>query len=418
MIWVALVITAIVVAYLTYRMLSAQDEAPAPVAGAGKGTPTPKGSPAPGRRQARPGKAGPVQSTADQAEAIDSASALDTGDADSGSPRVPYSVPPPPNDFDDDWDDVDITMVAELPEEIKALQKGYRSVDPKEAIAEIVGQKKEEYDADAEIEVVDEKMMDRLLVEELLVDDETGPNALVLVEGVAKTDQGMRRLNNEDRPISLPDHLVFGVADGMGGHAAGEVASKIAEETIGEAFMQGEFEGEPHNLWPRRGDELARSLEMANLAIYRASCRDEDLSGMGTTLTAIRFCPERQRAYIAHVGDSRCYRIRRGQLFQLTRDHTLGAELGAKGKMATHLSRSVGISDTVQVELMVDAPAVGDRYLLCTDGLTKMVTEDRMAEVAQEENIEQCVKKLIDEANDNGGKDNVTIALVEVRKPA
>ena len=320
---------------------------------------------------------------------------------------------PPATSFDDDWDDVDVTLVAELPDEIKALQKGYRSVDPKQAIAEIV-QQKEEYDEEAEIEILDERMIDELLVEELLTDEDTGPQALINVHGVVKTDQGLRRRNNEDRELALPESFVFGVADGMGGHAAGEVASAIAAETIEKAFADNVFEGAPNPLWPRRGDELARTIEMANRAIYEAACEDDELMGMGTTVTTIRFCPERQRAYIAHVGDSRCYRVRKGDWLQLTKDHTLGAELGAKGRMATHLSRSVGIAKTVKVDLMVDAPKPGDRYLLCTDGLTKMINENRMVEIAKGGNLTACVTKLINEANDNGGKDNVTIALIEI----
>ncbi len=327
----------------------------------------------------------------------------------------PLSMPPPPNDFDQDWDDVDVTMVAELPDEIKALQKGFRSVDPKEAVAQVA---QEAYDDTAEIEVVEERMVDGLLVEELLSDEDTGPNALVLPVGVVQSDVGRRRPNNEDRPLDLPEHFVFGVADGMGGHAAGEVASKIAMDTLAQAFTENAFEGEANSLWPRRGDELARSIEMANRAIYHVACEDDSLSGMGTTLTAIRFSPERQRAYVAHVGDSRCYRFRDGEMRQLTKDHTLGAELGAKGKMATHLSRSVGISESVEVDLMVDAPRVGDRYLLCTDGLTKMITEDRIEAIVTEGEIGACVQGLIDEANENGGKDNITVALIEIRDPA
>jgi len=325
----------------------------------------------------------------------------------------PLSVPPPPIDLDDEWEDVDVTVVAELPDEIKAMQKGYRSVDPKQAVAQIA----EEYDDTAEIEIIEERLVDGLLVEELLNDEDTGPNALMLPIGEVLTDVGRRRPNNEDRPLSLPEHFVFGVADGMGGHAAGEVASKIAMETIEKAFEDNVFEGEPNSLWPRRGDELARGIEMANRNIFRVAMEDDALSGMGTTVTAIRFCPERQRAYIAHVGDSRCYRFREGQMRQLTKDHTLGAELGAKGKMATHLSRSVGIAETVEVDLMVDAPRVGDRYLLCTDGLTKMLSEERILEISTDGIVADCVRHLIDEANDNGGKDNITVALVEIREP-
>lgn len=410
MIWVAAAVVALVVAVLLWRMLAGGGEDNEPSA---EKTGETEERSAPPRRQVDKIEKddGEKDDKTQRAQPVEREEASDAPSRASNA-SVPLSVPPPANDFDDDWDDVDITMVAELPDEIKALQKGYRSVDPKQAIAEIV--KKEEYDDEAEIEILDERMVDELLVEELLTDEDTGPIALVNVKGVAKSDQGRRRPNNEDRELALPGQFVFGVADGMGGHAAGEVASKIAVETIEKAFADNAFEGEPHTLWPRRGDELARTIEMANRAIYAAACDDDALTGMGTTLTTIRFCPERQRAYVAHVGDSRCYRIRGGDLLQLTKDHTLGAELGAKGKMATHLSRSVGIAETVEVDLMVDAPKPGDRYLLCTDGLTKMLTEDRMVEVAKEGDIDACVRKLIDEANDNGGKDNITIAMVEV----
>ncbi len=430
MTWVVAAIAALVIAVLLWRMFSSEQAAPKLEASEGKLGPKPGGkskgqgratkakskstskpTSKPPRGRSKSGSKGPskapakgvLQSEADQPAA-----------SDEPALERPLSLAPPPNEFDNDWDDVDITMVAELPEEIKALQKGYRSVDPKQAVAEVA---KEAYDDTAEIEVLEERMVDGLLVEELLSDDPTGPNALMLPVGDVRTDIGRRRRNNEDRPICLPEHLVFGVADGMGGHAAGEVASQIAAETIEKAFENGVFDGEPNTLWPRRGDELARSIEMANRAIFAEACEDDSLSGMGTTLTIIRFSPERQRAYIAHVGDSRCYRIRDGEMRQLTKDHTLGAELGAKGKMATHLSRSVGIAETVEVDLMVDAPKIGDHYLLCTDGLTKMLTEEQLLSMVLDGGLGDCVQRMIDEANEMGGKDNITVALVEIQDP-
>lgn len=427
MTWVVAAIAVLVIVVLVWRMFSSEQTAPALDSRSGpkpastkpkreasnKSKPKAKSPKGAGKARGKPGgkrsSKHPKSLVKDEPK-----SPANPSDAAEEAPARPLSLAPPPNEFDNDWDDVDITMVAELPEEIKALQKGYRSVDPKQSVAEVV---KEAYDDTAEIEVLEERMVDGLLVEELLSDDPTGPNALMLPVGDVRTDIGRRRRNNEDRPVCLPDHFVFGVADGMGGHAAGEVASQIAAETIEKAFEEGAFDGEPNNLWPRRGDELARSIEMANRAIFDEACEEDSLSGMGTTLTVIRFCPERQRAYIAHVGDSRCYRIRDGELRQLTKDHTLGAELGAKGKMATHLSRSVGIAETVEVDLMVDAPKIGDRYLLCTDGLTKMLTEDRLVSIVLEGGLGDCVQRMIDEANEMGGKDNITVALVEIRDP-
>jgi protein phosphatase len=418
MTWVLAAIVAVVAFVLLVRLLSGGQAAPPVVAASSP--PKPKLASKPPGARAESGKKSGGKKNGTKAKRQEPKPEKKT-ETPSATPPVapasirPLSMPPPPNDFDNDWDDVDVTMVAELPDEIKALQKGFRSVDPKEAVAQVA---KEAYDDTAEIEVVEERMVDGLLVEELLSDEDTGPNALVFPVGVVQSDVGRRRPNNEDRPLDMPEHFVFGVADGMGGHAAGEVASKIAMDTLEQAFKDNAFEGEANSLWPRRGDELARSIEMANRAIYQVACEDDSLSGMGTTLTAIRFSPERQRAYVAHVGDSRCYRFRDGEMRQLTKDHTLGAELGAKGKMATHLSRSVGISESVEVDLMVDAPRVGDRYLLCTDGLTKMLTEDRIQAIVTEGEISACVQGLIDEANENGGKDNITVALIEIRDPA
>ena len=398
MIWVVVAAVALVVLVFAIRALTGNEEPQRRFPAQGKTAGAPQ-------RQLAPAK----EAEAKREEVIAELPKQDPPPAER-KPAI-ASMPPPPNEFDEDWDDVDITMVGEMPEEIRALQKGYRAIDPRQAVAERL-----EYDATAEIEVVSEAMVDDLLVEELLCDDGTGPNALIDIRSAGRTDVGRRRKNNEDSLLMLPEHFVFVVADGMGGHAAGELASSLAVDTIQRAFESGQFDGEPNTLWPRRGDELARSVEMANAAIFAKAGTNESLSGMGTTIAAIRFCPERQRAYIAHVGDSRCYRIRGGQLAQLTRDHTLGAELGATGRMATHLSRSVGIGQTVQVELMVDAPQDDDVYLLCSDGLTKMVEDPQMVEiVVAHDDIQAAVDRMIDNANAAGGKDNVTVVVLRIQ---
>ncbi len=248
-------------------------------------------------------------------------------------------------------------------------------------------------------------------------DDPTGPIALILVSAVGRTDPGRRRKHNEDAYLVMEDQAVFAIADGMGGYAAGEVASQLAVDVLQEAFNTKTFTGEPDPAMPRRGDELVRAIQMANTAILTQARANEAQAGMGTTIVSCRFSPNRQRVYIAHVGDSRLYRIRGDEIKQLTTDHTLGA-VGITGPAASKLSRAVGIQDVVDVDLTLDAPKVGDSYLLCSDGLSKMVPEPMIREVVlQNPDLDACVERLVTLANERGGRDNVTVILVKVKEP-
>ena len=136
---------------------------------------------------------------------------------------------------------------------------------------------------------------------------------------------------------------------------------------------------------------------------------------MGTTVIGARFSERKQRVFIAHVGDSRCYRWRRGQLKLLTADHTLAAR-GVEGPMADHIRRAVGIAPSVKVDLLVDKPLPGDVYLLCSDGLTKMVKDSVLESVVSShtKDLDAAVAELIKAANSAGGKDNTTVILVGV----
>ncbi len=135
---------------------------------------------------------------------------------------------------------------------------------------------------------------------------------------------------------------------------------------------------------------------------------------MGTTIVAARFSPRKQRLWIAHVGDSRCYRMRAGSLVQMTVDHTMAAA-GSKGAGADRLMRALGIGKTVDVDLLVAKPRGGDIYLLCTDGLSKMVTFDELSEVLlSRPEPQDAVDELVRMANDNGGKDNVTVVVIRI----
>jgi Protein phosphatase 2C len=191
--------------------------------------------------------------------------------------------------------------------------------------------------------------------EDAAIDEPTRISALILVSAAAQTDQGRKRRRNEDSFVVLEDHHLFVVADGMGGHAGGDVASKMAVETIADAFRKNTFNGEPYPDVPRRGAELAVAIQMANRAIYDHARANQAYQGMGTTVVSARFSPNKQRVYFGHVGDSRCYRLRSQALTQVTTDHTMGAQ-GVTGPLANHLNRAVGVAPGVKVDLLIARP--------------------------------------------------------------
>ncbi|HTB73982.1 MAG TPA: PP2C family serine/threonine-protein phosphatase [Polyangiaceae bacterium] len=251
-------------------------------------------------------------------------------------------------------------------------------------------------------------------------DGPTGPNALILVTAVGRTDPGLKRKHNEDAYAILEDHQLFVIADGMGRHAAGEVASQLCVEAIGEAFRSGNF-GPPRDPpLPRRAARLRGATLLANERILAAATENETYSGMGTTVVSAYFSANNQRVYIAHVGDSRCYRLRGEKLTQLTRDHTLGAA-GIEGKTAAILSRAIGVEPSVEVDVQVESPLPGDVYLLCSDGLSRMVAADEIeATLLSARDLDVATSTLTDLANRGGGRDNITVILVRVddAKPA
>lgn len=247
-------------------------------------------------------------------------------------------------------------------------------------------------------------------------DEETGPVPKIVVNAAAKSDPGKKRKHNEDAFLVWPEQEIYAIADGMGGYAAGEVAAQLAVTALREAFSSGDL-GPLEEGLPKRGAELVAAVHIANERIRAEAKRDERKAGMGTTIVAARFSPGRRRVYIAHVGDSRCYRMRDGVLQQLTIDHTLAA-MGIEGPTAGKLSRAVGVFDHVEVDLTVDEPRPGDRYLLCSDGLYKMLGDEVVREMLQDaESIEEAVEALVDAANERGGRDNVTVVLVRVDEP-
>lgn len=248
-------------------------------------------------------------------------------------------------------------------------------------------------------------------------DEPTGPMARVVIEAVGETDPGRRRARNEDALLLLPERGLFAVADGMGGYNGGEVASSLAVDSLRQAFQQEPAPAPPSEGAPRRALEVVSAMQSANDAVFRAR-REPELRDMGTTLVALRFIPNKQRLYVGHVGDSRCYRLRGGELRQLTTDHAL-KELGLSGPRENDLFKAIGLEDQVAVDVVVDRPLPGDVYLLCSDGLPKMVADERIRELLlSEEDTEAAVYGLIEEANDAGGRDNVTVVLAKVSSPA
>ena len=248
------------------------------------------------------------------------------------------------------------------------------------------------------------------------VEEVTAASARILLYAAGDSDQGRVRQRNEDSMLVMPERSLFAVADGMGGHRGGEVASSIAIDALQDAFDRNAFEGrvQAEGEVPRRGRELAAAVHMTNECVRSMALADRELSDMGTTLVAARFSPNKQRLYIGHVGDSRCYRLRRGKLRQLTTDHTMAA-LGMKGPRSNDLFQAIGTSPGVMIDLIVDKPQDDDIYLLCSDGLSKMLSDERVRDVLlQHEDLETALYSLIEEANDRGGNDNVTVIIVKV----
>jgi serine/threonine protein phosphatase PrpC len=247
-------------------------------------------------------------------------------------------------------------------------------------------------------------------------DEMTGSSARILVYAGGDSDQGRVRPRNEDSLLMMPERSLFAIADGMGGHRGGEIASSIAIDTLRDAFFRSTFDARLHveSDVPRRAKELATAVQMSNECVRSMALADRELSDMGTTLVAARFSPNKQRLYIGHVGDSRCYRLRRGIFRQLTTDHTM-ASLGMKGPRSKDLYQAVGVSPDLTIDMIVDKPQEDDVYLLCSDGLSKMMSDDEVREVlVDHQDLESALYTLIEIANDRGGNDNVTVIIVKV----
>jgi len=244
----------------------------------------------------------------------------------------------------------------------------------------------------------------------------------------AKTDVGMKRTHNEDYFSLIEQDQLFLVADGMGGHASGEVASKMATETIQEFFTRSQ---DDDVTWPYKLDRalsfvenrLVVGVKMANQRIYETALKDLRLKGMGTTIVGGQIVGD--KLYIAHVGDSRCYRIRAAKIQQMTRDHSLLEDYkDAKPGMSDEeqkkfphknvITRALGMRDTVQVDVHAEDIQGGDVFVFCSDGLSGMVEDDAILKIVTDSaDLEQAVSGLVDAANQAGGTDNVTVLALQ-----
>jgi len=243
-----------------------------------------------------------------------------------------------------------------------------------------------------------------------------------------KTDQGKKRPNNEDAFLADDGLGLYAVADGIGGHEGGEVASRMTLATLSEV-LHNEFasdRGAPASRISPDTDQylsaLRNAVTLANTIILQASAQNPGLASMGTTVTVV-FLRSRT-AILAHVGDSRAYLFRDGTLKQLTEDHSFVAEQIRAGLISPEqawmspyrhiITRSVGIRSDVHADLGTFEVKQNDTLLLCTDGLTEMVRDDDIARILGSETPPAAAESLIRRANDNGGVDNITVVVVRI----
>ena len=244
------------------------------------------------------------------------------------------------------------------------------------------------------------------------------------------TDVGLKRNHNEDAFLLLPEEQLYCVADGMGGHASGEVASRIAVEEMAEFFrLTGRDEDAtwPFKLDPARTPDQNRLLtgvKLANQRILERAQSDARLKGMGTTIVAASFPKGGREVLVGHVGDSRAYLVRDGRIRQLTEDHSLLNDYlrshkltPAEAEAFPHknvIVRALGMKPQVDVDLVAEPLRDGDVVLLCCDGLSGMVADEDLCEVVRgcHGDLRRAARELVDAANEAGGADNITCVLV------
>jgi protein phosphatase len=241
------------------------------------------------------------------------------------------------------------------------------------------------------------------------------------------TDIGVKRTHNEDNFLINEEMNLYVVCDGMGGHVGGEFASAIAVNTIEEVLTTMEFRPEEHDLEGEAGTEIQRerlrySIRLAGKRIHEKARLEPAYKTMGTTAVALMV--DDGNAFIAHVGDSRAYRIREGRIEQLTEDHSLVNEKIRAGlltpeqakthKLKNIITRSLGYMEEVDIDLQVCALRRGDRFLLCSDGLSGLVEAAEMGEAVLDYGPQVAARGLVELACERGGDDNITVIILRV----
>lgn len=232
-----------------------------------------------------------------------------------------------------------------------------------------------------------------------------------------RSDQGLVRAHNEDALLVDPDLGLFGVCDGLGGHAAGEVASSLAVETLRQSLLRTNGPGP---------QALVEAIREANLKILEDQQQHPERRGMGTTLSLLLLSKASglEPAWIAHIGDSRIYLLRGNRLQQLTEDHSPVFRLFRQGKiskeeMRNHphkslLEQALGLGREIEPDLLPVDLQAGDRFLVCTDGLTDALADSEIAGILLSEDWDRLTGRFVREANDRGGLDNITLVILEI----
>jgi protein phosphatase len=249
-----------------------------------------------------------------------------------------------------------------------------------------------------------------------------------MIEAYGQTDVGRRRKLNEDNFLVDDESNLYAVCDGMGGHNAGEVASKMAIETLG-AFIRRSHK-EKEITWPYGldvnlsfdGNRIKTGIKLANKKVFKAADNRDDYTGMGTTAVAAVISED--QLTVGSAGDSRCYLFRAGNLRQVTKDDSWISAAWAEGilkadEIERHplrnvITKAVGAKEDIDIDVVEEKLLPGDVILICSDGLHSMIADDKILEVlkAWSSSLEDAVAKLIDAANEAGGKDNVSVVLV------
>jgi protein phosphatase len=242
------------------------------------------------------------------------------------------------------------------------------------------------------------------------------------------TDVGVKRTNNEDNYLINDELNLFVVCDGMGGHAGGEFASAIAVNTVEEVLTSMDFRPEALQLDEDDGpvevtrEKLRYAIRLAGKRIYEKAIEEPEYKGMGTTCLGLLI--DGGNAFVAHVGDSRGYIVRDGRIEQLTEDHSLVNEKIKAGlltpeeaknhKLKNIITRSLGYMEDVEIDIQVRAVRRGDRFVMCSDGLSNLVEASEMGEAALDFSPQEAARKLIELACSRGGDDNITVIVTRI----